>query len=238
MKNNDKKYFWLANGVGLMGIIMFFAPIIWPIDMYDGGGAMIFIGIFLAICGPIISLLFWHRMRVFDELKDETKLIVRWQYDQYLWESFVQEEISFRAGEQKWMQLVVLFFCVVIGGIFWLADPEPGRWVLLVLLGINILIALIVWLNNRAVTGWKNSRQVECRINDNGLIINNQLHVWRGWGARLENVRDSRNKIHLLEITYSTPSRYSRQYYTIRIPIPTAAEKNLPTVLKTISALI
>jgi hypothetical protein len=238
MNNSDKKYFIISILIGLFGLTLFLAPILLPIDMMDWGGAMIFIGIFLAITGPIISLLFWYRMRVFDELMDENNLIAHWHFEQPLWEMFVKDEIGFRAGEHRGLQLLTLFITVVTGSIFWIADPEEGWIVALVLMLVNVIIAVVVWLVSHSITKWHLDKMVECRIGANGLILNNQFHVWKGWGARLENVRESHNKLHLIEITYSAPSRYSRQYYTIRIPVPGNEEKNIKQVMDKISALI
>jgi len=220
MKNTDKRNLIISLLVGLAGVLLIVIPAVGWVDIYEGGGAMIMLGALLALTGPIVSLLFWHRAKLFDQLMNPENLLAHWQYDRFFWQSFAEDEVGFRAGEQRGMQLIVLFFSVLFGGIFWWADPESGWIVAVVLLGVNLLIAGIVWLNTRRYTGWKNDENVECRIGQDGLIINRQFHVWRGWGARPEEIKLSRGKINMLEIVYSTPNRYSRQYTTIRVPIP------------------
>ncbi|MBU0647768.1 hypothetical protein KJ855_01155, partial [Patescibacteria group bacterium] len=223
----------LATGFG--GILMILIVIYLPVDIYEGGGALIMLGALLTITGPIVALLFYQRARVFDQIISGQDQIVYWQYTSNEWQRFIGDEKIFRANEQRGTQLIVLFFTVMFGAIFWIADPEVGWIVTLVLLGINIPIAGVVWLKQRSIDNWQNSPDLFCRINPRGLILNNQLHVWTGWGARLEKVGTSFGKINLLEITYSAPNRYSRQYYTIRIPILTGKETEAETVVKSLS---
>lgn len=209
---------------------MFLAPILYPIDMMNGGGAMIVIGIVIAITGPIVAIMYWHRARVFDQLMNESKLLAHWRYNPDEWKKFAADEKLFRSGEQRTLQLIVIFFSVIFGGIFWWADPESGWVVALVLLGVNILIGVIVFFNGRRLESLENAQNVECRLGQNGVLFNGELHVWVGWGARLESARVNLSPIKIMEIVYSTPNRYSRQYYTLRIPIPSGEENKAQEV--------
>ncbi len=204
--------------------------------MMNGGGAMIMVGILFAITGPIVAMLYYHRARVFDQLMDENKLLAHFKYHQIEWQRFAEDEKKFRSGEQRGMQFIVLFFSVIFGGLFWYFDPESGWVVALVLFFVNLLIMGVVFLNNRSYERLANEPDVECRVGANGCLLNNQLHVWVGWGARFEGARTNMGNINILEIVYSTPNRYSRQYYTIRIPIPTGLEKTADEVVKKLSS--
>ena len=213
---------WLI--VGLIGFMVFLAPIVLPIDMMNGGGAMIMIGLTVAISSPIIAFLYYHRARVFTSLMDEKNLLAHWYYNPEEWKIFAEDESKFRYAGQRWLQIIVIFFSLLIGGIFWWADPETGPIIALVLLIVNLIIALIVFLNNRSMSKWKDATQVDCRINTNGLIINQELHIWTGWGMKMENARVNLGRQNLLEIVYSSPNRYSRQYTTVRMLIPKGKE--------------
>lgn len=225
MKNIDRIYVGISLGVGFIGVALALIPIFGLVDIFDGGGAMIMIGILLAITGPVVSLLFWHRARVFDEIMNNDNRLLHWRFDESLWQRFVRDEKDFRADRRHGIQITILIFSVLFGVIFWIADPEAGWVVLLTMLGLNVVIALVAMLSGRAVNKWENAKQVEFLMVKDGLIINGQLHVWSGWGARLEGAGTSGKKIELLEIVYSVPARYGRQSYTVRIPIPSGKQQ-------------
>jgi H+/gluconate symporter-like permease len=235
MQNTPKRtlLIWLA--VGLIGFLMFLAPIIYPIDMMHGGGAMIVIGILFAITGPIVAFMYYNYAKVFDELMDESKLLAHFKYNPTEWKKFAADEKLFRSGEQRTLQIIVISFSVLFGGIFWWADPETGWIVALVLLAVNILIAIIVFFNSRSLAKLENAQNVECRLGSSGTLFNQTLYVWVGWGARLESARTNFGSLNILEIVYSTPNRYSRQYYTLRIPIPSGEENKAQEVVSKLS---
>lgn len=235
MKNTDKKNILISLGVGFLGVIMIIIPVMGWVDMMDFGGAMIMVGLLLAITGPIVSLLFWHRSSVYDSLMKSSDLLADWTIDQILWQRFIADEKNYRREDKRGMQLIILFFSVLFGTIFWWADPENGWVVALAMLVLNIIIAITAWLTGFYLNKWTERGEVKCRIGEKGLILADQLHVWTGWGARLEGTNIKPGQINLLEITYSTPNRYSRQYYTIRIPIPAGEEIEAEEVAKKLS---
>ena len=235
MKNKDLRNLLISLAAGLAGIIVILTVIYLPVDIYEGGGALIMLGILLTITGPIVALLFWQRAWTYEKLMKDDNLIAKWNFDEGLWKRFMEEEKSFRQGEQRGLQLIVLFFSVLFGAIFWIADPETGWIVALVLLGVNILIMIVVWLNGMSLRRWDKVENLECRIGQNGLILIDQLHLWSGWGAKLEGAGVKKGKLNIVEITYSTPNRYSRQYYTIRIPVPSGEETKAEEVVKTLT---
>ena len=184
MLNKDRIYVGISLGVGLVGVALGLIPIFGLVDIFDGGGAMIMIGILLAITGPIVALLFWHRAKVFDQIMNKENQLVHWQYDGMLWMRFIADEKDFRQEQRAGMQITILIFSVLFGGIFWIADPEAGSIVALTLLGLNILIAIVAYITGQNVDRWQESNQPECIIVNDGLYLAGQLHVWSGWGAR------------------------------------------------------
>ena len=220
MKNIDKRNLIISLAVGLGGGILIIIPALGWVDIYEGGGAMIMLGLLLAITGPIVAMLFWHRAKIHDQLLRAGDGVMRWSIDKNLWVRFIDDEKDFRRESKLGIRLTILAFSVLFGGLFWYFDREAGWIVVLVLLGVNVLIAIVAWWSNLYLEKWRDFDQVECIIGEDGLILAGQLHVWRGWGARLEQVDFSQGKLNILAVTYSTPNRYSRQFYTVRIPVP------------------
>lgn len=225
MKNIDRRNFYLSWLVGIIGVVMILVPALGWVDIYDGGGALIMLGILLAITGPIVSFLFRRRAQVFERLQQKDHQLVDWQYTQAEWQRFVETEKDFRQDNKRGIQLTILVFSLLFGGLFWWFDREAGGIVLLTMIGLNIFIALVAWLSQTYLQSWQELSQPECVIGWDGLIIAGQLHVWRSWGAKLEEVELKMGRVNQLAITYSTPSRYSRQFYTINVPVPTGEEK-------------
>ncbi len=224
-KNTAKRNIWIWLGVGLAGGIAVILPFVTDIDMMDGGGAMIMGGLMLAITGPIVASLYWSRAKIFDELREEKNLLAHWQYNQEEWKKFAKDEHKYRQESYWGLFAVITVISLIIGIIFWIADPENGFYVMLAMIGLIILIAIVAWLAARSYAHWDQNLHPEVRIGRNGLIIHDQLHVWQGWGAKLEGTEIKIGTQKIMEITYSTPNRYSRQYYTIRVLIPSGQEK-------------
>jgi hypothetical protein len=62
--------------------------------------------------------------------------------------------------------------------------------------------------------------RAEVRIGEDGLLLGNEFHQWRGWGARLEQCEVDTGHPPFLAFTYSTPAKHGRQINTVRVPIP------------------
>lgn len=224
---------WLA--VGLLGGLAVALPFITDIDIANGGGALIMVGLVFFFTGPIVALMYWHRSRVFDELYNPQKTIVNWRYNTQEWKRFAQDEYEYRRGSNWGLFIMVVVISLIVGGIFWLADPKTGPIIMTVMVGLIILIGIVAWLATKSYSSWADAADVEARIGFHGLLLNKQLHVWVGWGARLEEAKIDHGKLNLIIITYSTPNRYSRQFFTIRVPIPDGQEKQAEDVINKLS---
>jgi hypothetical protein len=60
------------------------------------------------------------------------------------------------------------------------------------------------------------------RIAADGLRLGQELHVWRGFGARLESV-DFDAEARRLVFSYSTRAKNQRQLNVVRVPVPVDA---------------
>lgn len=236
--NKEKRYLLISLGFGLLGGIAMALPFIFPIDISSGGGAMIAVGLLFLITGPIVAIMFWSRSSAFDKLLDNSNLLAHWQYTTEEWQAFAKNEYEYRKGENIGLFIMVAVISLIIGGVFWIADPDTGPFIMAVLVGLIVLIAVIAYFVTRSYAGWSKDREVEARIGLHGLIINQQFHVWVGWGARLEEIKYITGKLNILEITYSTPNRYSRQNFTTRVLVPAGKEGEAQDIQRKLTATL
>ena len=79
--------------------------------------------------------------------------------------------------------------------------------------------------------------QGEVFIARDGVYFNRQMHVWKQRGNRLESIdlKRDRQGHTILAIEYSAIAAYTRNSYTIRIPVPPGKEKEAQKAAEQIS---
>lgn len=231
---------WL---IALAGLIMMALPILGIVEIFAGGGAMLLIGLWLAASALVVSFLMRSRARAHDlivgvEGSAPAGRLAHWTYELGPWREHVDRDYAVeRAGKWALWRLIALF-CVVIGGAFWLFDPDGGGpAVALVLLGVLALLALVVNLGTSSAFHHHAKAPGQVFIGRDGVWYNGTLHVWRGWGARIDAVTYPAPD-GVLAIRYSAPSRYGRQSYQVRIPVPEGAEGEAQAVADALAAEI
>lgn len=199
---------------------------------------MILIGAWLAAGSALIGLIMRHRAAAHDRIvggvaaggdagarPPENTRLAHWTYEYRPWLEHALRDYD-RDRAAKWaIWRIIAVFCLVFGAIFYLAAPDrdAGSIVALVLLGMLVLIAGVVHLTTRVSLRHHLMGPGQVYVGRDGVWYNGALHVWRGWGARLERVGypdPSGN----LSLSYSVPARYGRQYHELRIPIPDGSQ--------------
>jgi uncharacterized membrane protein (DUF485 family) len=74
------------------------------------------------------------------------------------------------------------------------------------------------------------TRTGEAYITLEGVYLNGQLHLFTGWGARLEKVT-SGEEGRSLSFTYSVPVRGGRSDYVLHVPVPLGKEEEARQVI-------
>jgi len=77
----------------------------------------------------------------------------------------------------------------------------------------------------------------EAYITLEGVYLNGQLHLFTGWGARLEKVT-SGEEGRSLSFTYSVPVRDGRSDYTVRVPVPSEKEEEARRVISSFQNIL
>ena len=236
--NRQWRWVRLCWAIATVSIVAAIAPMLGIVDIYGGGGAMIFVGLWLAASSSLVAMLLQSRARAHDRITGEAPPIAtgqgehlaHWSYDRPDWLAHAARDSLIERADKWALWRVVAVFCLVIGGLFLIADPGGGgpavAAVLLLTLG---LIAAVIHFGTAAQERRNQTGVAEAFIGTEGILCHGALHVWRGWGSRLDKVSypDPQGDLRL---TYSAPARYGRQYQTIRVMVPAGKESEAEAV--------
>jgi hypothetical protein len=239
IKDNPSRrtsYIWLA--VGLLGIFGIFAPFIFGMDGFNGGFALSFFSLFVAIAGITGFIIYLGLARAVDNALNGEGLLAHWKYAPGEWKEYTEKENVENAGAKKGLFLVLLVISILIGVGFLIFDMENGWVVLVVLAAVDAFICGIVYISIKADyrNNLKNPGEVYLTLNS--VYLNRRIHLWKGIGTRLEAAELETEYRHQprLKFVYSAIGRHSRNYYTARVPIPAGEEETAKRVLAEIRA--
>ena len=219
--------------ITILSVLGIFAPGIFGIKGFDGGFAISFVCIFLAVIGIIVVVIYIGRARLLNRILSGENTLAHWKYSPEEWRKYTEKEYKEERQLKKGLFYVISGIAVLVGIIFFLADHKGGLWVLVAMLGLVAIIAFTAWF-----TSWYNYRQNkkylgETYITEEAVYINRQLHTWRGLGARLDSVNLSEGKpSRLLRFVYSAPTRTGMQEYKVNVPVPSGQDEAAEKIFK------
>jgi hypothetical protein len=224
ISNPARRTMWIWVFVTLVFIFGIFAPSSLGIEGMHGGYAISFFSIILAITGIVVVIIYIGRSRSLDNMLRQKNVLVRWTYSPKEWQAFTEKAYSAEKSERwKLYCLVMAIACVVCLG-FWLFNRDSGMLMIFIVLGLAAILAATVLITT-GFDRWQNKKHSEgVYITRDGALINRTLHLWHGWGARLEAVRYKEQDC-IIEIKYVTPSRTGWNTYTVRVPVPDGEEE-------------
>jgi hypothetical protein len=233
-----EKICWLLVAVSAVFV---FGPFVAE-DLFEPLGearfAGVMVGAMAGLTSAIVSQLFKARGRAKARLLAGEGLLARWTCSADEWRSFVGEDIV-RERRLKWKLFgIVAFWCVLFGVLFPIFDPEAGWWVTAVMAALMAVIVVVILLGTHLRQGRLGRGEGDARIAEDALWLSGELHVWKGWGARLESVEVIEGKPPCLSIVYSTPSRAGRDEQTVRVPIPSGKDAEAAEVAAKLLAKI
>ncbi len=215
-----------------LGLLMIFAPGLVGIDGFDGGYAISFAGLFVAIMGLVVAGFYYQQAKILDGILRGDGLLAHWTFDDQMWQEYTQKEYTEEISEKKGLFLIVSFFALFFGFLFWFLDNEAGFVVFLVMLGLIGLVGF-TW----RFSAWYNRRQniggvKEAYIAQSGVYMNQRLYTWRLFSARLLKVEIKNEKAwSVLKFRYTAFTVPGPQTYTIRVPIPIGQEETAKNIV-------
>jgi hypothetical protein len=218
---------WVITALFIFAI---FAPSIFGMDGMNGGFAISFLSLVAAITSLVVAIMYQGRASALDRILRGENRLVHWTYDPVEWQAYAEKEYATEKREKRNLFYLVAVISLVVGFGFTIAHPDGGWVVLLVLGGLLVFIAILVLFSTR-YNYWMNKKyRGEAYITPDGVYLNRMLHLFRGWGASLEDVSYN-EKGKFLAFQYSTPNRNGRSDYTLRVPVPAGKEEEARQVL-------
>ncbi len=214
---------WICAGITAASIFGIFAPTIFGMDGPNGGFAISFACIVLAITMFIVTIMYSGRAKSLDTMLDKKDMLVHWTYTPEEWQAYTQKAFSADTKDKWNLYKLVMVITVIVCFGFFLFHRDGAVVMIGIVLGLGILLAVVILITTN-YDHWQNKRhRGEVYITKNGAIVNRQLHLWKGWGALLDDVQY--NEIdRIIEITYSIPSNSMRNSFTVRVPVPGGAD--------------
>ena len=210
--------------VGLALVLLGVAGVIVPglvgMDGMKGGYALGLVGVFVAIMGLIVAAVYWRRAADARRILAGDNQLVHWRYEPGEWQRYAQEEFELDSQEKRGLFWVVIAIMVVIGLAFWIADPEAGIWVAVVLAGVAVLLAFFAFVVPSLEHRRRQRTMGEAIIVPEGVYLAGRLHLWRQLGSRLCNVSIVGQDPAMIEFQIEAPTRTGTQICAVRVPIP------------------
>ncbi len=224
-RNPQARIAWIWVGIGVLGVSGIFLPFAFGMEGMRGGFAIATVCGFLTLSAAITAAVFAARARILGRLLREEGVLVHWAYPEADRTDQAKKELAEEKKASWVLLLIIAAFALLIGIGFLIADPDAGRFVFLVMVGLVVLLAIVAFLAP-LVRHRKRRRAVpEAIVSREGAYVFGMLHTWRLLGARIEDVGLATGAKPVLHVTYSALVLYgkvflTRQSYTVSIPVP------------------
>lgn len=206
---------------------MIFIPETIGLDGFEGGFAISFISLVIAITSAIVGVMFYGWAAKVSRIQRGEGILAHWVYTSEFWACYSEKEYQEEKSEKKGLFLIVTAFALFFGILFWVLDEEAGFFVFLVMLGL-IGLCLFAW----QFSAWNTYRSnradglKEVFITDEAVFMNSKLVTWKTAFTRLDEVEfDYKRRVPVLVFRYTQWSgRAGPQSYTTRVPVPVGEE--------------
>lgn len=219
--NPQKRNVWISLAFGLLGLLMMFFPIAGYVDIMDGGGALIMVGLLFFFTSIPVAVMFNKRAKLYDSFAQGRDVLVHWRYTPDLWSEYGEEEEVRDAYRKKMLFFTIAGFAIFFGALFLILDPEGGGpATFLAMVGLVAIIGITAFISIRMAARRNRAGNAEVYISPDGLYLNRVLHSWGHINTRLESVRIVSARVPVIEFVYSYPSRAGMQSVIVNVPIP------------------
>ena len=225
----------------LAGAAMATAPFVAPdalAPMGNGRFAMAFVGAIMGLSCFICTFLFRSRNRVRRELLAGRGLLARWSYTDAEWRAFAGEEMLQKSGGNRRLLWFTAVFMIVVTVVYVIRDPQSGLFVGGVLFVVWVLAWIAARLTLRSSAVAQSGSAPEVRIGRDGLLIGDEMHIWRGWGNSFSKSEMRDGPPRQIAISYLAPSGNATvlRPVVVHVPVPAGREAEAAEVLRQLQA--
>ncbi len=120
MQNNpQKRNAAIMLCIALFWVAMIFAPALIGLDGFDGGFAVSFVSLFLAITFGVATGFCYNQAIRLDELLTGKSLLAHWTYTPQQWKTYSRKEYATEMRQKGGLFIVVTAFALFFGILFW-----------------------------------------------------------------------------------------------------------------------
>ncbi len=223
MPNPLKNYPVISFGIALVAIVLIFLPGWIGMDSMDGGYALSFIAVWLAISAALIAWYLWRQSVQIERMLKGKELLAHWIYTPAEWQAYASAEQEEQIQENRALWYFVAGICIFIGIVFWLIDREAGLFVLLFMLALTGLLAVVAFSLPRLHRKRQAGKTGQAWLAPTALLFDGVFYplksnlMWLKSVAWQEPNGDTPAGLHF-RIAYYT--RTGIQNRTVRIPVP------------------
>jgi hypothetical protein len=239
VKNNPSRRTALIwGGIMVVGLFIIFLPGIIGLDGFDGGFALSILGGFIAMMAIIAMVIYLQMAGILDRITKKENVLVYWQYTPEEWKVYTEQEHEEDAAARRNLFFMVVVIAFIVGIVFMIIKRENYFLIACIILGIIAITGIAAWSSTMANYMNNKRRLGEVYIALDGAYLNRQVHIWKGIGNKLEAIafEEDEHERPRIKIDYSSPGRNSRNFYTVRIPVPPGQEELAQRVVADITA--
>jgi len=206
--------------------------------MGTGRFAMAFFGAIMGLSCFICTFLFRSRNRVRRELLAGRGLLVKWKYTDEEWRAFAGEEYRAQSGSKNKLLWFTAIFMIGVTIFYVVRDPGGGLVVGAVLFVCWVLAWIAARATLRSTAVAQGGASPEVRIGRNGLLIGDEMHIWRGWGNSFSKCELRDGPPRQLVICYLVPAGRGmvRRPQVVHVPVPAGHEAEAAEVMRQLQA--
>jgi len=238
-KNPPKNRATASFLVAAVFAVMIFVPESVGIDGFDGGFAISFVSLFIAITAVAVGAMFLGSAAKLDRILRGQNVLVHWIYLPAFWAEFTGKEYLQEKSEKRGLFLTVAAFALFFGFLFWILDNDAGFWVFIVMIGL-IGLCFGAWqlssystLRHNGAGGVK-----EVYISKDAVYLNNKFYTWKAPLTRFSAVNLENNRgIAVLAFRYTIYGRTGPHPCTPRVPVPPGQESTAQLAASQINQL-
>ncbi len=230
---------WKKVAISILAAVVFTATcLVSPavIDGMNGGYALSFISLFLAVSSVAVALLYLHRARVMDGILTDPNLLVHWIYGEEMAGKSVEREYRDYLERNRIMFIVIGGMLVLVSLFFMIFMGEDGLLTgifLLAFAGFLFIVSRVApWLERRRAMGASH----DAFIARSGIIYEGGVYPFRmfmgSWnGVVLRNANKKSPAILVFSFSQMN-GRFIIQSFDIVIPVPPGEEENAGRIVR------
>ncbi len=218
----------------IFGIIIILSYLF--IDGMDGGYAIAFVSLFLAISSIAVALLFVHRARVMDTILADPSPLAHWTYPEEISRQSVEREygefqernraVFFIVGGM--LVVVALFFLIFVedGGL------ETGIFLLALMVFLYLVSRVMPWIEHQRAM----KASHDAFISHFGIIYEGVVYPFRSfmmWQTGIQLRKATKKKPTAIIFSFSQlVGRFIIQPFDVAIPVPVGNEETAVRIVR------